>query len=274
MDKQTPEKQPTIFDEVKNYRLEQNITLDEISTHSHIQLRYLEAIESGNLEALPAVYDRLFFKTYLDYLDPPEKERYLEAFHTIRKEREPKHTTTQRRIRSVKAEQSKSKLVKTLYLVVPLLIVLVIIVILALNSQPVTTKPLNDVPEVTVHDIVKEMQPKPAPVPVAPAEKPSVRVTVDAVQRTWLRVIKDYADTTEYLVKANERVNLVADSVLLFLVGNAAGVQFEINGEQAGILGKPNQVISYLKVTPKGIVRKRLKQIKPKGIPDDSLKTN
>ena len=274
MDNQNSESRQTVFEELKQYRLEQKITLEEISEHSRIQMRYLEAIETGDLDALPAVYDQLFFKTYLEYIEPPDAERYWEAFRAVRKERDPQHTTTVRRIQSVKAEQSKSKLVKTLYLVVPLLIVLIIILVLAMSSKTVTTKAVDDVPEVTVNEIVKEMQPKPAPVPPPKADSLFVEVKVNALQRTWFRTIKDYADTTEYLLKMDEALKLNADSVLLFLVGNAAGLQFEINGKPAGVLGKANQVITFLKVTPKGIVSKRLKQIKPKEVPNDSLKTN
>ncbi len=275
MDNQNSENQQTVFEELKQYRLKQKITLEEISEHSRIQMRYLEAIEAGNLEALPAVYDQLFFKTYLEYIEPSDMERYWEAFRAVRREREPQHTTTVRRIQSVKAEQSKSKLVKTLYLVVPLLIVLIIIMVLAMSSKNVTTKPVDDVPEVTVNEIVKEMQPPtPAPVPISETDTAFVDVKVSALQRTWFRTIKDYADTTEYLLKMNESLKLKADSVLLFLVGNAAGLQFEINGKPIGVLGKTNQVITFLKVTPKGIVSKRLKQIKPKGDAHDSLQTN
>ncbi len=274
MDNQNSESQQTVFEELKQYRLDQNITLEEISEQTRIQMRYLESIESGNLEELPSVYDRLFFKTYLEYIEPTDMERYWEVFSAVRKEREPQHTTTIRRIQSVKAEQSKSKLVKALYVVVPLLIVLIIIILLAFNSKPVTTQEVEDVPEVTAIEIVKEMQPKPAPVAAPKPDSSFVVVKVDAQQRTWFRAIKDYADTSEYLLQANESLNLNADSVLVFLVGNAAGLEFEINGKPTGILGKSNQVITFLKVTPKGIVAKRLKEIKPKGAVNDTLKAN
>ena len=81
------------------------------------------------------------------------------------------------------------------------------------------------------------------------------------MERTWLRYIKDRADTTENMLYSGNVVKINADSTIHFLVGNAAGINFTINGEQKGVLGKPGEVISYLKITKKGIVGQRMKTI-------------
>ncbi|OQX95164.1 hypothetical protein B6I21_06805, partial [candidate division KSB1 bacterium 4572_119] len=81
------------------------------------------------------------------------------------------------------------------------------------------------------------------------------------------------ADTTEYLLAANEAISIKADSLLNFLVGNAAGIRFVINGNPAGILGEKGQVITRLLISPKGIVSKSVKQIKKEKMPNDSSTT-
>jgi hypothetical protein len=69
-------------------------------------------------------------------------------------------------------------------------------------------------------------------------------------------------------------VNIAADSVLSFLVGNASGVKFTINGIEKGFLGKPGEVISRLKVTPAGIANLQVKMITDRGLNDTTAVFN
>jgi len=81
------------------------------------------------------------------------------------------------------------------------------------------------------------------------------------VERTWLRYIKDGTDTTEYMLQEGNKIDIEADSTLHFLIGNAAGVAFTINGTEKGLMGKKGEVISYLKITRKGIEGQRVKDL-------------
>ena len=87
-------------------------------------------------------------------------------------------------------------------------------------------------------------------------------------------MVKDRTDTSEYLLRKGERLNLTADSTLVFLVGNAAGINFTVNGKNEGVLGQEYQVISYLKITKDGIVSKRLKEIIKENAAIDSNSVN
>tara|TARA_B110000438_G_scaffold243600_1_gene243687 strand:+ start:72 stop:1178 length:1107 start_codon:yes stop_codon:yes gene_type:complete len=49
-------------------RLSKSIDLDEISNITKINIKYLEAIEQGNLDIIPPTYIRLFIKSYAQYL--------------------------------------------------------------------------------------------------------------------------------------------------------------------------------------------------------------
>ena len=69
-----------IFDELKNIRTQKGISLETISKDSRIQLSYLQAIESGEFEKIPEVYDKLFFQTYLSYLNIDDPEKYIKEF--------------------------------------------------------------------------------------------------------------------------------------------------------------------------------------------------
>ncbi len=280
MDEQKYEKQVPYFEQLKEIRIEKRIKLETISAKSKIHMRFLEALESGGLDEIPGVYKKLFFKTYLSFVQPENEEMYWGEFEKAVQESLPLHTSTVRRIRVEKQEQRKSRLIKTIYIVAPLLVVAVIFAVLAINSVSVDdAAETEQIQELSVQKIAEQIlleQEKEAVQKQTNTIVDSVNVTarLTAVQRTWLRVIKDRADTTEYLLAENEKVSLTADSLLNFLIGNAAGITFTINGKPTGVLGKEGQVITRLLISPQGIVSKIVKQIKKKEVKNDSSATH
>lgn len=60
---------------LRQARLEQNISLEEVEKNTRIRKVYLEALENENWDAIPgAVYTRGFLRTYAKYLGLDEKE--------------------------------------------------------------------------------------------------------------------------------------------------------------------------------------------------------
>lgn len=273
------EEQKNLFERLKEIRLLKGISLEEIAKKSKIHVRYLEAFESNELDKIPGIYDKLFFKTYVEYLECEDEKEILDEFRKLRKEEEPQHTTTIRRIHSSPLDPAKSRLQKGLFIGIPLFVVAIIIIVLAINSTGIDSSAVTeDVKELTLQEIVDEMQTVEKQENVADSiisqdQGSIVNVNLNAIQETWVRIIKDRSDTTEYLLKKNEKVNLVADSVLSFLIGNGAGLSFTVNGEVLGVLGKRGEVITYLKITPKGIEDKQIKKVQPKDVSRDSTAT-
>jgi len=68
------EKEITFFEELKNLRNSKDIKLIDISNSTKINIKYLQAIESGNFDALPNIYIRLFIRTYCEYLEVDSDE--------------------------------------------------------------------------------------------------------------------------------------------------------------------------------------------------------
>lgn len=258
-----------IFEELKQIRLKKGISLDTISKDSRIQKSYLEAIEAGEFEKIPEVYDKLFFQTYLSYLNVDDPDKYIREFRSLRKEIfYPTPTTTIQRIKTSKLKGHPVFNLKMLFLAGPVILIVIILGFLAWNSQIVSDRSEKKVKELPVRKIVADIkameQAKRDSVAKVTNEQKAaamVNVSVSAHDTTWLRFIKDNSDTTEYMLYPKNIVNMKADSSLKFLVGNAAGVSFVINGEDKGILGKAGEVISFLKITRDGIVDKRLKSI-------------
>ena len=72
------------------------------------------------------------------------------------------------------------------------------------------------------------------------------------------------------MLQEGNKIAVEADSTLHFLVGNASGLEFTINGIEKGLLGKKGEVISYLKITRKGIVGQRIKDLNTKNTDETS----
>jgi len=272
------EENRSIFEELKQIRLKKKIDLHTISEKSKISLKYLEAIESGNLADIPEVYDKLFFQTYLSYLKIRNSEHYLAEYRKLRKSETPELTTTIQKIKSIKTDGSKLAKIKQLYLIIPLIIVVLFIIILALNSEKVTGNKLVPVKEISIQEVIKELDPREPDrakeVDREISDRPTVSVRLATLDLTWLRCVKDRRDTTEYLLKKGDEVSFQADSLLSFLVGNAGGVRFNVNGTDAGILGKAGEVITSLRINKTGIADLRLKTIQKKEQPNDSLRVD
>ncbi|MCF7796592.1 MAG: helix-turn-helix domain-containing protein [Lentisphaeria bacterium] len=61
-------------EDLKSYRLKQNITLEEISDRTKININTLKAFEEGDFSSLPTTYVRLFLKAYAKEIGMAEEE--------------------------------------------------------------------------------------------------------------------------------------------------------------------------------------------------------
>ncbi|MBN2423586.1 MAG: DUF4115 domain-containing protein [Calditrichaceae bacterium] len=268
------EKSIPFFEQLKKIRISKKLDLKNISEKSRIQVKYLQAIEEGQFEVIPEVYDKLFFQTYLGFLelDKETEVNYYNEFRRFRKISEPKHTTTIRKIRSQASDPEIIERFKKLYIGLPILLIVLIVIILALNSTKVSTNDEEPVEELSVRQVAQELEQKQladstAPENTANAEKSGispekqVSVGIRAIEDTWLRLVKDKKDTLEYLLRTGNNLTQTADSTMEFLIGKAYGIRMTINSKNIGVLGERGDVVSYMKVTSAGIVSKRLKRI-------------
>jgi cytoskeleton protein RodZ len=62
-------------------------------------------------------------------------------------------------------------------------------------------------------------------------------------ERTWLRITIDGKEEKEYLFQTGARPRWRAKEKFQVFIGNAGGIDFELNGKRVGTLGKPGQVV-------------------------------
>ncbi len=68
------EQAETFYHELKQLRVAQGISLEDISARTRIHIRFLEALEQGELEILPKTYIRLFLRSYCREIGADVKE--------------------------------------------------------------------------------------------------------------------------------------------------------------------------------------------------------
>ena len=76
--------QKLFFKDLKSKRESQDLTLEEISDFTKIDIKFLVAIENGDFSCLPSVYMRLFLRSYCKYISADAEQALNDyEFHTI-----------------------------------------------------------------------------------------------------------------------------------------------------------------------------------------------
>lgn len=293
------------FQNLKEIREQKGLTLEEISQRSRLSLKYLQAIEAGNLEALPKGYDRIFFRRYLKEIgeNTPDIWQDFNLFFGGGPNQENLPYSSDIPSQNEESEKNKQKKEKELpetpsllqelslkinmdklnrYFWVAVTVIVIGVVGFFAYRQFVVVKTLSHTPikEITVSDIIEEMQRKdslltPSAAEVAsvkPSGTNSVQIQMKALQRTWVREIRDEKDTTEYIMPVGFDRRIEAQKTVQFLLGRADGIQIRVNGKDLGVLGEADEIVVRLVLGRDGIIDKRLKKSRTKNrTPADSV---
>jgi len=260
------EKQTNLFEELKNLRQQKGISLKTVAESSRIQIKYLEALEKGDLLKIPEVYDKLFFKSYLKALDL-DQETYFERFIDFRRAHRIDRTTSVIQINAFDKEKERKILNhRNLFVILPFSLIILVVAFLLINTEMVSTSTDGKVQEIDIVNVVERMKAR------EQAKKDSLNhlqdsirvsggltVTIDARYKTWFRSVADKMDTTEYLLKKGQKVKISADSLFEFLIGRADGLHFSLNGRDLGVPDQDSLVVRYMKIDTSGVAVKLLK---------------
>jgi transcriptional regulator with XRE-family HTH domain len=252
----------TLFERLKNRRIGKGIEVKEIARQTHVSLKYLQALEAGQLEQIPDVYRRFFFQSYLAFFKYEDQDALLDEFKRLTEKQ------TDPAIPVMTEQQATQKTWQRYLIFAPLGLFVLIVVLLIWKSTGVETKKVR-VEELPISVAVEELVGKPLTKPDSVAKSDTsvwkgVNVQILAKQRAWVQAIKDHKDTTEYMLETGNQASIKADSVLNFVIGNAGGVQFTINGVKMGAVGQNGEVISSMKITSRGIVDKKIRKLPKK----------
>lgn len=267
-------------EELKAIRISGNLTLQQVSTKTRIDHKYLEAIESGDFEFLPEIYVKAFLKEYIKALDLDEKA-YMKKYESARqgiyqdkeevppeekkisdKEKEPEKQQGTlssfdaiRQYKRLEEESSASKNRKTKvlsYVTFAAIIIAAVIYLFFFSHEDELI-----VPEKTWEEVIEETGPENTPV-----EKPgdiqeennytdSLRLTIKAVDTSWIRIVVDDSRSDEFLLFPRSQKVIKAANNYRIVFGNTRGVQLDLNGKP--LMFKSASTVQKVKIDGNGI---------------------
>ena len=259
------EEKKSLFEKLKEIRLEKKLTLKQISQSTRIHLKYLESLEHGDLLEIPEIYDKLFFKSYLKSLDVSESDYYdqfIEYRKTIREDR-----TAILDITQTDSPVENEFNFKNLFYFVPILIAILIIWFLVSNTLIVDER-TETVQEVSVLEVAEKIQTKIDSIKFAEIQiqkdnlitdkSKLLNLNISALERTWFRIVVDEKDTSEYLLQKGQNVSFTSEYSFDFLIGKANGLKMIFQDSTYGSFGKEGQIIKYMRFDSTGISKKIL----------------
>ncbi len=90
-----------------------------------------------------------------------------------------------------------------------------------------------------------------------------VKLRVVAVESTWVQMIRDEFDTTEYIFPPGRDRSFIANEKIELRMGRADGLFLWVNSDSIGTLGTAEQIVSRLVLTNQGIIERRVRRPQP-----------
>jgi cytoskeletal protein RodZ len=213
---------------LRELRLAKGVSLDDIARSTRVGRGHLEALESGSWGDLPSpVFVKGFIRAYCEFLEASPEEAlglYRAATgETVKPDRVQSavHTRPTRRVG-------------------PLMVSLVLFIALGASLfalQIGLKSPPRPAPAVPV---------QPAPVPAEEPRPAGQRLLIRAVEPTWIRVQVDEGQVAEELMQAGAVREFTAARRFVLTVGNAGGLEVDLNGRRIPALGARGAVIQRL----------------------------
>jgi len=267
-----PESNPhnELFSKLRGIREAKGLPLDVIARESRIHMKYLLALENGQLSGLTAVYDQLFFRSYLKALGVEEQE-FLEAFLKLRglpREQDPVPVLKppERKMNWGVIPNYKNLLKsKNLYVLMPFVVVIIILIVLLSSTRSVDTEISEPVKEIDIQSIAASLEPpvKTDTLDTVQVKEKKLNLLITGLRTTWFRLVTDKQDTSEFTLRRGNQMEVKASKIFELVIGRADGLQFRLNDKSPQLVSPDSLVVSYLLIDSSGIVVKRIKQPKP-----------
>jgi cytoskeletal protein RodZ len=289
------------FENLKQIRESKGISLEEISRRSRLPLKYLQDIEQGKLENLPAGYDRIFLKRYLKEIQEDKEEVWRDfnlffgsgplqsnvPYSSDIPEKKPKLPVVEEEPDVKQSERKSPNAFKKLlskwnleksyrfFWIFFTVLILAVVIFFAYQQYLFVKNKTPEIEEISVTEYIREMQERDSLLTPQANSNPEAKaasgenftIELRAIHRTWIREIRDQHDTSEYILNQGLKRKISARESVKFMMGRADGVKIWLNADSLGVLGKAEEVVISLLLNQKGIVEKRLKKLQPKKTP-------
>ncbi|MDP2209840.1 MAG: DUF4115 domain-containing protein [Bacteroidota bacterium] len=240
-------------EELKNARISQEISLEDISAATRINVKFLQAIEEGQFSILPQAYVRAFIREYAAQVG-------MNPDDCIKKYEQPNQpqltNDTVISVPATKVRLSKQKGASQTTVLAILAIIVVVGLIGSLTFFRDDTE--KTVEEIPFQQAVEETEKKPTPdssisnlskhspqglLPSASVSGDSLLLFISASESAWISLIIDEKVKSEILLLADKSMQWKAAHDFKLTVGNAGGIKIKLNNKEVPSLGKRGAVI-------------------------------
>lgn len=261
-------------EELKKIRESKDISLQEISNKTRIDLKFLKAMESGDFEVLPEVYLKAFLKEYAKAIDLDPKKttdkydlaklgKYSSEDDNIPDknlevtEEEPVKqfgmTRTHEEILP-EIEEMRSGSTRN-YLPIIALIVIVIFILSLIYVFFVKDSSNDIIKEDSVSQAYYEERYEVADEPVQnkmQEEVDSLTLRIEASADSWYRAIIDDRSAEEFILPPDNSHELKAGKSIKLVIGNSSATKLFLNNNELNFSGNENQV-KRVEITSEGL---------------------
>ncbi len=242
---------------LKKVRLQKGISLEEVQRKTKIHLAIIKAIEEDNFLHLSPIYIKGFLKIYCQFLKVDPKE-YI-----------PDYSETKTVVNMAHKKAAKQKPYINMEVVLRIVFIAVILLVilgvfnLAKKSwvkhklaakkakTPVATLVKKEKKAVAKPVVTEEATPK------AKEEPAGIRLVIRAREDCWIQVKTDGKMAFQSVLRKGRAENWSAKEKIALILGNAGGVDLEVNSKPFTALGKKGQVLKNITITKDGLSIKR-----------------
>jgi cytoskeleton protein RodZ len=221
-------------------------SIEEIAQATRVSAYQLEALEADRLSELPApIFVKGFIRAYCHFLGEPADEA-LRRYRDHLGER-PAPTRPAPARRPVPAWITSPVVISFALLVVFGAGLLAVNATSKRGGKPAVPQPGREAK-------VEPLSPPPNPLAAVPpvastaAESLPQRLLVKAIEPTWIRIQTDDVRAVEELLPPGATREWTAERRFLLTVGNAGGIEIELNGQPVPRLGRSGAVIRQLEL--------------------------
>jgi cytoskeleton protein RodZ len=252
------------------------LTLEEAERVTRIRVHHLEAIERGDLDALPSpVQARGFLNNYADFLGLDAEAILLQYADTLQTRRTQSWSGVALREPGTKPSvQIRSRRPRWLSMdlfvaaTITLAIIAVFVwgvsrVMAVIRQRPEATElpsistPSTSTPQPTETPVVTKPTieidfteiPEATPIPTQPilfGLTDTINLKVEVEKRSWLYVVVDGEEALRKRVNVGEIFEFQGEQVVELATGNGGGLRVYYNGQDQGLMGEVGQVVIRL----------------------------
>jgi cytoskeletal protein RodZ len=232
--------EPTFGRLLTTLRTEKGLDLEAISHETKIAVSTLRHMEEEAYHKLPdTVFVKGFLKAYAKVVDTPP-DSLIQSFLAGR------HHYNETLRYEAGLAGSKRPFWPWWILIAGLVAGILYATISAVKTPTAEKPPETEVSRVQAPPTTSEIPPKAeGRHPVAPSEPETVYLLeINAVEETWLKITVDRLEPKAYLLNSGDRLELKASAGFNLLIGNATGINLQLNHRPIAIDGTHGQVVT------------------------------